>query len=121
MSGLVEVLDRGPARRALLAALPRMLEGRIDREAARGFTGKLELRIRPDDSYQLDFVDGECTVRRGSNGAAQATVTVGAADLARLVAGKVTWYRLVGAGRMELDGDPYVAVRFPKLMGLTKR
>ena len=121
MSGLVDVLDRGPARRAMLAALPRILEGMIDREAARGFTGMLALQVRPDDTYELSFADGECTISRGANGAAQATVAADASDLARLVAGRVTWYRLLGAGRMELSGDPYVAVRFPALLGLTRR
>jgi ubiquinone biosynthesis protein UbiJ len=105
----------------MLAALPRILSRMIDREAARGFTGTVALRVRPDDTYELAFADGDCTVRRGGNGAAQATVTADAADLVRLVAGRVTWYRLLGAGRMELDGDPYVAVRFPSLLGLTRR
>ena len=122
----LERFERGLARRALLAALPRVLPRRLDALAAHGFEGTIELRIRgaiggEPDRYELAIAQERCEVRRGPSPESGATITVGASDLVRLAAGAVGWPRLLGSGRLEIAGDPFVALRFPTLFRLAVR
>lgn len=55
---------------------------------------------------------------RGAPSNAGATVSAEARDLLRLVSGSAGWPELLAAGRLELAGDPFLALRFPGLFRL---
>ena len=57
-------------------------------------------------------------VSRGAPPNPGATVTVQPGDLLRLAVGSVGWPQLLAAGRLELTGDPFLALRFPGLFRL---
>jgi len=125
-------LDRGVARRALLAALPRAMPMQFVPAAAEGFDGTIALCVRsrnggPPARYEIRVARGHCAVRRVAAPAAGTTITVAGAgttitvagsDLVRLAGGAAAWPRLMGEGRLEIEGDPFVALRFPALFGL---
>lgn len=116
-------LDRGVARRALLAALPRAMPTQFVPAAADGFDGTIALCIRsrnggPPARYEIRVAHGRCTVRRVAVPAVGTTITVAGSDLVRLAGGAAAWPRLLGEGRLEIEGDPFVALRFPALFGL---
>lgn len=116
-------LDRGIARRALLAALPRAMPMQFVPAAAEGFDGTIALCVRsrnggPAARYEIRVARGRCAVRRVAAPAAGTTITVAGSDLVRLAGGAAAWPRLMGEGRLEIEGDPFVALRFPALFGL---
>lgn len=116
-------LDRGLGRQALLAALPRAMPLQFVPAAAEGFEGTIALRVRSGNggspaAYEIAVAQGRCAVRRASSPAAATTVTVTGSDLIRLAGGAAAWPRLMGEGRLEIEGDPFVALRFPALFGL---
>jgi hypothetical protein len=104
-------------------AIARTIPLRFDGSRASGLTAAFELRVRerPDRAplrFTLDVDDGVCRVRRGADGTAGAVATIGLADLLRLTAGLVGWPKLMASGRLELAGDPFLALRFPLLFRL---
>lgn len=105
--------------RTVLAVLPR----RFDPEVAGELDAVVELRVRAvdgavPDCHELVIKDGRCTVRRGAGGRADAALSLGAVDLLRLGTGVVRWHELMGANRLELSGDPFLAMRVPCLFRL---
>ena len=64
---------------------------------------------------------GACTVTPGPARGAGAAVTVGADDMIRMASGAVEWPELLAQKRLELSGDPFLALRFPKLFGFAAR
>ena len=92
----------------------------FDRQAAEGLTATFALRVRSMNGRRprtlLIEVD-EGRLRRGS-GQPSATATLFAGDLARLAAGTVGWPELLASGRLELTGDPFLALRIPGLFRL---
>ncbi len=112
--------------RMILRALPRAIAGRFDPGAAGDLQALFELRVRDPgggapERFWLSVAAGRCEVSSlaaGSSGAVGASVTVGAGDLIRLVTGAAGWPALLSAGRLELDGDPFLALRFPTLFRL---
>lgn len=124
--GRLDRLDRGAGRWAVLAALPRVLAGRLDGASAQGVATRIELCVSAPhggepDRYEIAIDHGRCSVRRGPAQDAAATVTIGAADLVRVGAGVIGWPRLLGDGRLDVAGDPFVALRFPTMFGLAPR
>jgi hypothetical protein len=104
-------------------AITRAIPLRFDPTRANGLTAAFELRVREREGRQplrftLQIGDGECHVRRGASGDAAAVATMGLADLIRLSSGLVGWPRLMSSGRLELSGDPFLALRFPSLFRL---
>jgi hypothetical protein len=61
---------------------------------------------------------GRLTVTRSRPQHAGATVSIGADDLVRLATGDTGWPELLAAGRLQLSGDPFLALRFPQLFAL---
>jgi hypothetical protein len=57
-------------------------------------------------------------VTRGPAARPNASVTVGAGDVIRMVSGAAGWPELLATGRLELAGDPFTALRFPQLFRL---
>ncbi len=117
-------LDRRPVpHRLILKAIPRAIETRFDPGAATGLEATFELRIRdrsggPPAAFALDVRDTCCEVRPGPARAPGAVATVGADELIRLVSGSAGWPQLLSTGRLELAGDPFLALRFPTLFRL---
>ncbi len=117
-------LDRRPvAHRLILKAIPRAIEVRFDPGSAEGLEAVFELRIRDPGggrpaSFELRVREGRCEVRPGPAVGAGAVATVGAEDLIQLVSGAVGWPHLLASGRLELAGDPFLALRFPSLFRL---
>lgn len=134
-------IERGPVRSAVLAALPMLMPRLFRKEATRALcsdrlggeplTGTLELNLSKPGTTTVDtFVvafDGDgCTVRRGSNGhRPDAGVTIGLPDLVRLGSGAYDPGTFlaegIAAGRIELNGDPFLMLAFPNLFGLANR
>jgi hypothetical protein len=120
--GALGVAGRRVAARAVVAVLPR----RFDADAARGIDAVIELQVlgagAPSDTvgYDLSIRDGRCRVRRAAGTGAGASFTVGLGDLVRLGLGVARWYDLLGAGRLEMRGDPFIALRFPAMFHLAE-
>jgi hypothetical protein len=68
--------------------------------------------------FELRVADGRCEVTAGPARAPGATATLGADDLIRLASGAAGWPELLSSGRLELSGDPFLALRFPALFRL---
>jgi hypothetical protein len=120
----VAELDARPVpHRLILRALPLALERRFDPSAADGLDAVMELRVRDPGGgeparYELSVGGGALRVRPGAATEAKAAVTIGGGDMIRLVSGAAVWPALLAAGRLELSGDPFLGLRFPKLFRL---
>jgi SCP-2 sterol transfer family len=93
------------------------------REHAEDLTATLELRVRLRPSwravpFRLRIEDGRMRLRPGAVRDPQARATFLAGDLVRLAIGRACWPALLTAGRLELTGDPFLALRLPLLFGL---
>jgi hypothetical protein len=107
-------------RRAVLRALPTMMSRRFDPAAAGDLDALLELRVPNartgrESKFGVRVLDGQCTITRGAAPTAGAYVTMAADDMLRLASGAVRWTDLLGQKRLELGGDPFLALRFPTL------
>ena len=103
----------------VLAAIPTGIAMRFDPDAAGDLDAVLELRIAgTGTSFALEIADGRCRVQRRSAPEATAGVTISAGDIVRLISGVVQWPVLLADKRLELSGDPFLALRFPTLFGL---
>jgi hypothetical protein len=109
------------SRAAVMGALPTGLARKFDPSAAGDLDATFELRVTGGDRerrFALHVADGGCTIERRPAPEARASVTISAGDIARLVTGTITWPALLAAHRLQLGGDPFVALRFPKLFTL---
>jgi len=107
----------------MLRAIERVIPRRLDPESAGALEATFELRVRrpagdDPDRFAIRISHGRCEVRPGSAPDAQAAATFGADDLVRLVSGGVGWPELLSSGRLEMPGDPFLALRFPTLFRL---
>lgn len=93
----------------------------FDPESARDLNATFALRVRLARRlvpFGLHIEEGRMKLSRGVPRDPGATVTAEARDLLRLVSGSVSWPELLAAGRLELTGDPFLALRFPGLFRL---
>jgi hypothetical protein len=117
-------LDRGTvSHRALVQAVTRAMPRRFDSSAAGDLDATFELRLRDPrggepDRFELKISGGSCELRPGAATNPAVTVTVGADDAVLLASGAVGWPELLSNGRLVLGGDPFLAIRFPKLFRL---
>ncbi|MHB8659124.1 MAG: SCP2 sterol-binding domain-containing protein [Solirubrobacteraceae bacterium] len=135
MTRLASALLRGAAQRAarldrrrvthraILRALPLAVRRRFDPASAGDLDAVFELRVRdpggrPCARYTLRIAGARCEVRTGMAPQAGAAVEIGAGDMIRLAGGAVGWPELLAARRLELSGDPFLALRFPNLFRL---
>jgi hypothetical protein len=107
----------------ILRAIPLAIPRRFDASSARELEAVFELRVRDSGGgeparFELSISDGVCTVRQGPADNPGATATLGADDMIRLVSGAVGWPELLSKGRLEMSGDPFLALRFPMLFRL---
>jgi SCP-2 sterol transfer family protein len=108
--------DSAP-RRAVLAFVPAGVARLFDPAAAAGLEATFELRV-DGHAFAVQITDQRCVVTPGPATDPGAAVTVGGDDLIRLASGAAAWPALLSSGRMELAGDPFLALRFPNLFGL---
>ncbi len=104
-------------------AIARVIPWWFDPTRAQGLTTAFELRVRERAGRHpvrltLEIDDGACRAHRGANGDARAVATIALPDLVRLSLGLVGWPKLMSRGRLELSGDPFLALRFPSLFRL---
>jgi hypothetical protein len=118
-------LSSGPGtHRVFLMGLPLALQRRFDEtRAGSDLDTVFELRIRDPRGgdparFALHVAGGTCTVTRGAAARPGAGVEVGADDIIRLVTGSVGWPTLLAQGKLQLSGDPFLALRFPLLFRL---
>ena len=117
-------LDARPrSHKLILMALPLAIPLWFDASTAGDLDATLELRVRDPGHrepacFALNIADGRCEVSASRPAGAGATVTVGADDMIRLVSGAASWPQLLSSGRLELSGDPFLALRFPSLFRL---
>jgi hypothetical protein len=120
----VASLEQKPGPRwVVLRAIPRATARRFDGAAAGELDASFELRIRDPagadpDRFAVIIAGGRCEVRTGPAIGAGAAVTIGADDMIRLASGGVGWPELLSSKRLELSGDPFLALRFPTLFRL---
>jgi ubiquinone biosynthesis protein UbiJ len=93
---------------------------RFDPDAAGNLDTTFELVVS-GARYAVQVSERRCQVQRRPAPEASARVLISAGDLVRLLSGTVEWTRLLAAGRLRLDGDPFLALRFPQLFGVGPR
>ena len=118
--------DRQLLYRAILRAIPIAIPRRFDAEAAGDLDALFELRIRHPQGHEparfaIKIHDGRCEVRPGGAGDGVTAVTVAPGDLVRLASAATGWPELLSSGRLELDGNPFEALRFPTMFRLPAR
>jgi hypothetical protein len=123
---VAELDDRPVPHRVILRALPYAIPKRFNAQAAGDLRGVYELRIRDPrggapSSFQLTVADGRCEVKPGPAPDASASAELGGDDLIRMVSGAIGFSELLASGRLELAGDPFLALRFPGLFRLPPR
>jgi alkyl sulfatase BDS1-like metallo-beta-lactamase superfamily hydrolase len=116
-------IERGPQRRVVLETIFAAMRRRFDAEAAGDLDAVAAFCVEPGahgagERYEVAIRDGSCTVARGAGQPAQVTFTLGAADLLRLATGAARWTDLLGARRIALAGDPFLALRVIGAFGL---
>jgi hypothetical protein len=99
---------------------------RFDPEAAGDLVATFELRVRDPaggepDRFGVRIADRRCEISPGPPVNPGATVTVGAEDMILLASGGIGWPELLSSHRLELSGDPFLALRFPNLLKLPAR
>jgi hypothetical protein len=122
--GQLARLDRiRPGHAMLVVGIYVLIPFLFDPEAAGELDDHFELRIRDPRGGDPDVAavvvsEGKCQVVLGPYAPARVVVTAGADDIVRMASGQIGWPQLVSAGRLVLWGDPYLALRFPRLFGL---
>jgi hypothetical protein len=96
---------------------------RFDPAQARDLAATFELRVRRLPRRRpvpltVRITTGHCDVLAGPAPDAGATATLGIGDMVALALGRAGWPQLMSAGRLELSGDPFLALRFPILFRL---
>jgi ubiquinone biosynthesis protein UbiJ len=90
---------------------------RFDPQAAGELSATFEFVVS-GARYAVRVGDGRCEVQRRAAPEAGARVMISAGDLIRLLSGATGWTVLLAQGRLELAGDPFLALRFPQLFGV---
>jgi hypothetical protein len=112
--------------RMLLRVIEHAIPRRFDPEAAGDLRAVFELRIGDPRGgeparFQLTIADRVCEVRPGPASDPGATAALGADDMIRLVTGAIGFPELLASGKLELGGNPFLALRFPGLFRLPAR
>ena len=117
-------IDRGRVGHvALVRAIERLLPRLFDPAAAGDLDATFELQIThpqraEPDRFGLAVRDRRLTITRGQPAASGASLAIGADDMVLLASGEVGWTKLLASGRLTLSGDPFLALRFPRLFDL---
>jgi SCP-2 sterol transfer family protein len=116
-------LERGLPRRIILLSMPLAMRLRFKRKLARGAHGVIEFRwLEPDGEIsrymEVRIDDGRCAIRRVQSERPTSTMSVGVADLLRMVLGAVATPTLIDEGRMRLNGDLFMILRMSEIFGM---
>jgi putative sterol carrier protein len=108
---------------ALLRAIERLVPRLFDPAAAGELDAVFELQLKhprraEPDRFGLAVRGGHLTVTRGAAPGAGAVISLGADDMVLLASGEAGWTELLASGRLTLSGDPFLALRFPRLFDL---
>lgn len=119
----LEKVMRSPARRVLLETIFWQMPRHIDPRTAKGMNCSIRWRItgRSDeaDVYELEFIDGNCRVVRGTRDAPpKLTITLDGAEFLRLATGNSDPVQAYFTGRISLAGDVMVAAKMSSLFRL---
>jgi hypothetical protein len=106
-----------------LRGIPAVIPRRFDPDKAGELRATLELRVRDPRGreparFAVEIAGRVCAVRPGPASDPNASATLSARDMVSLVLGEAGWPELVSSGRLELSGDPFLAMRFPMLFRL---
>ena len=120
---LAEFDSRPGSHRLLVKAVGVAIPRRFDPDQAHDLDATFELRVRDPRGaeparFELRVLEGRCQVRSGAARDPGAVATLGADDMIRLASGAVGWPALLANGRLELSGDPFLALRVPMLFRL---
>ena len=117
---------RGPLRRRLvLGAIFRLMPRMVRRRALEREVAVVEWRItgrrdgRPDVRQLV--IEGEAEVVRGAQREPDLTFTIDGVDFLLLVTGNASGPALFVRGEIEMDGDPWLAMRLPGMFALGSR
>ena len=95
---------------------------RFDPASARGLNAIFAMRVRVLGSrtlpLRLEVRSGTAFISRGAAPDAGAAVAISLVDMIRMGLGLTPWPELLAQNRLELSGDPFLALRFPKLFSL---
>jgi hypothetical protein len=96
---------------------------RFDEASAGDLDATIEVRVRVlagrrPIPFRLRIERGRCDITPGRAPDAGAVATIGLDDAIRLVLGATGWPELLSRGRLEMAGDPFLALRFPSLFRL---
>lgn len=120
-------LDRRPIpHRVILRVIQGVIPRRLDPDAAGDLDAVFELQVRDPAGreparFELTIAGRRCHVTAGPATDPAATATLGADDLIRMVSGAISFPQLLASGRLQLAGNPFVALRFPALFRLPAR
>lgn len=107
-------------RRALLGLIFRAMPRAIRRNALERERTVIEWRVtgRPDDRHdvrQLVIEHGAATMLAGEPREADLILTIDGVDLLLLATGNADGAALFVKGRVEIEGDPWLAMRLPQI------
>ena len=122
-SRLAQLDSRPIPHRVILRVIKHAIPRRFDPEAAGDLHAVFELRVRDPAGrkparFALKVADRRCELTAGPASEPAASATVGADDLIRMASGATSFPQLLASGRLELAGNPFVALRFPGLFRL---
>jgi SCP-2 sterol transfer family len=114
---------RRPFHWIVLRVLPRAISMRFEPTAAQDLEATLQLTIRDPAGrepahFRLAVAGPTCSVRRGAAERPGACAVIASDDLILLASGAASWPQLLSTGRFELNGDPFLALRFAALFKL---
>lgn len=118
---LLERLLDTPARRVVLDAFFWQMPRYIHPERNHAINSSVQWRVtgRADgtaDEYRLEIADGQCRVRRGTDGPPPAlTITLDATELVRLVSRRSDPLAAYFTGRVTITGNVMAAAKFGAL------
>jgi hypothetical protein len=92
----------------------------FDAQSAGDLQAELEFRVRPFGTraplpVAVAIAGGTCRARAAPAQSPATVATFGLDDIARLFTGTVGWPELLSAGRLQMTGDPFLALRLPML------
>ncbi len=109
----------------IVCLIPLALRLQFRRGAASDAHGVVELRLRDPrgghDAVEVTLDNGRCLVQRRPSERPTATLSVGLADMIRMATGAVGVPALLQGGRLQVNGDLFLIMRFPTFFGMPTR
>lgn len=118
-------LMRGDRRKTVLDGVFLRMPDVFRADVARATNAVVHWRIADrtdggEDTYEVVIAEGRCRVSPAPAHTPRLTLTIGAVDFLRMVAGLANPMLLFLRGRMRAKGDQGLAMRFPSMFDLPK-